>query len=287
MEFATLIDRRFELAEGPVWDERRSLLFFIDAPERTVHAIGLDGTGLRTWTMAEPTASIGLCESGRLVVTGWQTLSLLDPDSGAVAPFARLDGQPGHARLNDGKVGPDGAFWVGTMDSTTPPRDKVGRLYRIAADGRFEEKNAGFLVSNGLAWTVDGRTMFHSDSRGPWVDRWNFDPATGAISARTRILTLTEAEGRPDGAACNVDGDYWSAGVSAGCVNRFDRDGKLRAKIPVPVPSPTMPCFCGANLRSLVVVSHTMRIPDHPMSGRIVIARAPVAGAAVGRVRGL
>ena len=48
-----------------------------------------------------------------------------------------------------------------------------------------------------------------------------------------------------------------------------------------------MPCFCGPDLRTLVVVSHTMRIPDHPMSGRIVVARATVAGAAVGRVRGL
>ena len=263
MEFTTLIDRRFELAEGPIWDERRGEMFFIDAPERAVHAIRLDGAGLRTWTMREPTASLGLCESGRLLVTGWQTLSLLDPDSGAVTPFAQIEGQPGHARLNDGKVGPDGAFWVGTMDSTNPPRDRIGRLYRVAADGKFEEKNAGFLVSNGLAWAPDGRTMFHSDSRGPWVDRWAFDPATGAIAERKRIVTLTEADGRPDG------------------------EGRLLEKIELAPPSPTMPCFCGPDLRTLVVVSHTMRIPDHPMSGRIVVARATVAGAAVGRVRGL
>ena len=55
------------------------------------------------------------------------------------------------------------------------------------------------LVSNGLAFSPDGRTMFHSDSRGPWIDCWDFDPETGAISGRRRFADLDDATGRPDG----------------------------------------------------------------------------------------
>ena len=58
--------------------------------------------------------------------------------------------------------------------------------------------------------------MFHADSRGPTIDRWDFDPATGMVGSRTTIATLTEKLGRPDGGACDTAGGYWSAGISAG-----------------------------------------------------------------------
>jgi sugar lactone lactonase YvrE len=97
-------------------------------------------------------------------------------------------------RLNDGKVGPDGAFWVGTMDDRgLPTREPLGALYRIAGDGTVERKVDDVCVSNGLAWTPDGRTMFHSDSSGKWLDRGRNQ--TSHITHDGRILT-TEL-GRP------------------------------------------------------------------------------------------
>src|SRR5258705_528561 len=80
----------------------------------------------------------------------------------------------------------------------------------------------------------DGRTMFHSDSRAGWLDRWDFDPANGAISNRMRIADLDEAMGRPDGGATDINGDYWSAGISAQRLNRFAPDGRLIESYPVP-----------------------------------------------------
>ncbi|WP_258809420.1 SMP-30/gluconolactonase/LRE family protein, partial [Klebsiella pneumoniae] len=88
---------------------------------------------------------------------------------------------------------------------------------------KAEIRAEGFEISNGLAWTADGATMFHTDSRGPWIDRYDFDVATGLISNRNRIRELDEESGRPDGGACDAEGAYWSAGVSAGVLNRFDR----------------------------------------------------------------
>lgn len=75
-------------------------------------------------------ASIGLGESGRLIVAQPKCLLTLDPDTGAFANFADLHGEPEHNRLNDGKVGPDGAFWVGSMDMRSN-REKIGLLYRV------------------------------------------------------------------------------------------------------------------------------------------------------------
>jgi sugar lactone lactonase YvrE len=283
--FTLLADTRCGIGEGPVWDNRRRVLFFVDIIAPAVHAVHLDGSDLRSWKMPSRTGSIGLGESGRLVVALERALAVLDPDTGALSPLVDLPDEPASNRLNDGKVGPDGAFWVGSMDDR-PDKQPIASLYRIDGHGQVTQPiTGGLTVSNGLAWTPDGGTMFHSDSRGRWIDRYAFDPATGRMSDRTRIASGIEEEtGRPDGAACDSRGRYWSAGVTAGRLNVWSRDGVVEESHPTPVPSPTMPCFCGDDLRTLVFTSLRPAGTDASShSGSVFIGRAPVAGAPVTR----
>jgi sugar lactone lactonase YvrE len=132
--------------------------------------------------------------------------------------------------------------------------------------------------------------MFHSDSRGKWIDRWAFDPATGSLSNRRRLADLDDQTGRPDGGATDAEGCYWSSGVSAARLNRFSPDGKLMASYPMPVGAPTMPCFAGPDLRTLFVTSlRAGRSPEllakYPLTGRLIAARVDVAGSPVTRFK--
>src|SRR5262249_26013742 len=151
---------------------------------------------------------------------------LLELASGRIEELVpRLD-EPEKNKFNDGKVGPDGCFWVGTSDGRPVlEREPIGSLYRITPDGKIERKSYGYCVSNGLAWSPDGRTMFHSDSTARYVDAWDFDPRSGGISNRRKIVTFSESEGKPDGAACDTEGCYWSAAVQAGRLIRFSPSG--------------------------------------------------------------
>jgi sugar lactone lactonase YvrE len=285
--FRPLLERRFHGGEGPVWDDRRGLVFFVDMAGARVHAVSLAGTTFHEWAPPEPPYSLGLCESGRVLVALPRRLMLLDPETGHFEPFADVPEVPPHARLNDGKTGPDGAFWVGSMD-LRPEREPIGRLFRVTARGAALQDGIAAITSNGLAWTADGRTMIHTDSRGQWIDRWAFDPASGAFDNRRRIAQPDEATGRPDGGACDAEGTYWSAGISAGRLNRWSLEGTLMETHPTPAPSPTMPCFCGTDLRTLVVTSLTMEHQrDNPASGMLMIGSSPLVGAPVGRVAGL
>lgn len=284
--FRCIADLRGQLMESPVWDDRRGTLFACDINGRKVYEIDLDSGPVREWMFESEVPCLGLAESGKLVVSLARQIILFDPETEVRQTIWDGYEEAETSRLNDGKVGPDGAFWVGSMDAR-PQREPISKLYRITASGGAEVKAEGFEISNGLAWTGDGSTMFHTDSRGPWIDRYDFDVATGSISGRKRIRELDEDTGRPDGGACDAEGTYWSAGVSAGVLNRFNRNGLLLDRFSTPVPAPTMPCFCGPDLKFLAITSHRLGAADAPPSGGVHLATAPVSGAKVGRMKGV
>jgi sugar lactone lactonase YvrE len=272
---------RTQLGESPVWDARSRALWFVDVHAPAVHRLDIASGRLDGWPMPERCGSIGLCESGRVLVALRRSLHFLAPRNGKLEHFTDVEPDaPKGNRLNDGKVAPDGSFWVGSMDDT-PALAPTGSLYRVTADARVQKKADGLRVSNGLAWSADGHTMFHSDSRGIWIRRYRYDPASGELSDMRVIAEPTLEQGRPDGAATDVEGLYWSAGVSAGCVNRWSTDGELVERITLPMPNPTMPCFAGDDMKTLYVTS-LVRDP-HANAGCTVRLRLGVAGVPVAR----
>ncbi|EQD55026.1 SMP-30/gluconolaconase/LRE domain protein, partial [mine drainage metagenome] len=61
--------------------------------------------------------------------------------------------------------------------------------------------------------------------------------------------------GRPDGAAVDCDGCYWSALYEGSRLNRYDPAGRLIGEFPLPARCPTMPAFGGADLKTLYVTT--------------------------------
>jgi sugar lactone lactonase YvrE len=273
-----LIDTPLAVGEGIVWDERGNCLWFVDILAPALFRLDPATRDLKRWEMPAAIGSFGLCTDGRLIVALRTGVHFFDPQSGAFEFLVHPEPDIAGNRLNDGKVGPDGCFWVGSMDDR-PEKEPVAALYRVTPKGISTKVADGLTVSNGLAWSADGRTLFHSDSRQRWIAAYDFDPATGATSNRRVIRTMTEAEGRPDGAAADADGFYWSAGVSAGCLNRIAPNGTINRKIAVPAPAPTMPCFGGPGLRTMYVTSlgREGKAPGTVMQLDAGVAGAPIA----------
>ncbi len=282
-DFELVWDSRCGVAECPVWDEPNRRLLFCDINGKRINVLSVDTNERQSWDFPEVVGSFGLCRSGKLVVSQRHHVVLFDPATGARDDLTPKVAEPATNRLNDGKVGPDGAFWVGSMDENTP-RQKIGALYRVTADGQITVQETGIAVSNGLAWSADGRTMYHSDSTAGILQAWDFDPATGGRTNHRVLATLTSDDGRPDGAATDMDGNYWSAGPSAGCLNCFSPGGVLLRKWAFPVPGPTMPCFAGDSLfvTSLREGKSAAVLAEFPTLGGLFRAAAPAKGAPVG-----
>jgi sugar lactone lactonase YvrE len=285
-----VLDAKAELGECAVWSAEEQALYWVDIRAPALHRLDPATGKNETWPMPQRIGSFGLRESGGAVLALRDGFYLFDFDTGAISFYAGPDELPPGTRFNDGKVSPDGRFWAGTMDEETLRRP-VGVLYRLDPDGTVHRMVDGLIVSNGLAWGPDGRTMFHSDSKGQVVWAYDYDPGAGTISNRRVLATPSEEVGRPDGAAADVEGCYWSAGISAGVLNRWAPDGRLDRTIPLPCSNPTMPCFGGPDLKTIYVTSLRHDLPADvlaakPLSGGIFAVRVDVPGVPVARFKG-
>lgn len=282
MQFELVWDSRCAVAESPVWDAANRRLLFADIHGKCINVLSVDSGARESWTLPDIVPSFGLCRSGRLVVALRRRVVLFDPRTSAVQDLSPPIDEPDTTRLNDGKVGPDGAFWVGSIDEQKD-RQPIAALYRVAPDGSMERRATGIANSNGLAWSPDGRTMYHAESKSGIIQAWDFDAQTATMRNHRVIATMTNEQGRPDGAAVDAAGNYWSAGPSAGCMNRFSPAGKLLERIAFPVPGPTMPCFADGALyvTSLRSGKPTDVLERFPTLGGLFRADTSVAGAPV------
>jgi sugar lactone lactonase YvrE len=281
-DFELVWDSKCGVAESPVWDAANRRILFCDIPGQRIHALQTETGARETWDFPEVVASLGLCRSGRLVVALKQHVILFDPRTQERRDLTPKVDEPATSRFNDGKVGPDGAFWVGTIDGQSP-RQPTASLYRVTADGTITREETGIANSNGLAWSPDGRTMYHADTAPGIIEAWDFDLATGARSNHRVLAKLTNEQGRPDGGATDTDGNYWSAGPSAGVIHCFSPAGVLLHQLPFPVPGPTMPCFAGDQLfvTSLREGKSDAVLAEFPGLGGLFRAAAPARGAPV------
>lgn len=248
------LDTTYQLAECPTWDDRSNRLLWADIQGRSIQSMDWASRKITTWHFDNEVGSFGLTDDDRLIVSVWDKILLFDPKTEQSEILAEVQADEPRTRLNDGKVGPDGAFWVGTMD-TSSPREPIAGLYRIDASGEVAEIRDELQCSNGLAWSPDEAYMYHSDTSPGWIECYGFDAASGALGSKMLFAQQTNETGRPDGATVDTDGNYWSAGVSAGVLNCFSPDGNLLHAIKLPVAKPTMPCFCGPDLNQLIVTS--------------------------------
>lgn len=277
IEIETPIDEPLALAEGPVWDDQSGVLWFVDITQQLVLRLDPDSRALQRFRMPAEVGSLGLATEGRLIVALRSGVHLFDPATNELEFLVNPEPTPTTNRLNDGKVGPDGNFWVGSLDDR-PTREPVAALYRITPEGLSTRVVEGLYCSNGLAWSPDGRIMYHADTLGPYVQVFDFDARSGQASNPRKLLTLDRAQGLPDGAAVDVEGHYWSAGITASVINRITPEGVIVERIPLPVTAPTMPCFGGPDMRTVFVTALASDRSGTYQAGSVVSFRVEAPG---------
>ncbi|HTS21970.1 MAG TPA: SMP-30/gluconolactonase/LRE family protein [Casimicrobiaceae bacterium] len=279
--FECALDIKASLGECPVWSVDEQVLYWVDINAPSLNRFD-PLTGRNTsWPMPCSIGCFGLRRSGGFIAALRDGIWLVAPDGRLERKVADAPYDAAHMRFNDGRVDPRGRLWAGSMNEK---RDaSSAKLYRLDADYRLTAMIPGIMISNGLAFSPDARTMYHADTPTRTVTAWDFDAATGDISNRRIFAQFAGVTDRPDGCAVDREGCYWSAFYHGGKVVRLSPRGDRLAEFAVPAMCPTMCAFGGPDLKTLFVTSaRQQRAADElerlPQSGGIFAMRVAVPG---------
>jgi len=286
-KFEVVHDAPMLVGESAIWHEVESALYWVDIEGLTVNRLHAASGKFSSWKMGSNPSALAIDDNNFLVVATRERLLRLNTTDGAETPIADAPYDTSKVRFNDGRVDPAGRFWIGTMYE---PRDQpAAEMYVLARDNLRCAWRGGMTNSNGLAWSLDGRTMFHADTTSHRIDCYDFDVATGEHSNRRTILTFPTDKtapdygGRPDGATIDSEGMYWVAMFEGGRVLRISPTGEIVREIKLPVRCPTSVCFGGPDLRTLYITSASQgrsseEIAQYPHTGKVLSVRLDVAG---------
>lgn len=289
------------LGESPFWDHDEQALYWIDIADSSIRR-SVAGERMKTWRVHSTPGCIAPRAAGGLAIALRDGIYMADRWGADLAKVAQLPYELSEFRANDGKAGPDGRFWVGTMYE---PRDRRrAGLYSVdLSRGRDAEiwlqaNNA--TVGNGLAWSPDGCVLYWGDTTDHVVRAWDWDSQANSMD-NGRIFHEFRRKpagwrpgdpgygGRPDGAAVDVLGNYWCAMFEGGRIVQISPRGELIGEMAVPFLCPTMVCFGGDEMKTLYVTSSrqnrsTEELAAYPLSGHVVSTRVETPGLPVNRV---
>ena len=268
-----------ELGEGPVWDAHEDRLVWVDILGRRVHRTSSAGE-TESIDMPLHVGAVAPRAAGGYVAALQDGFWIVG-DGAARRIAAVAEARPG-IRFNDGKCDPAGRFWAGTM--AYDEAAGAACLYRLDRDGGVTRVLDGVTISNGLAWSGDGRTMFYIDTPTRAIAAFEFAPATGEIGGRRTVVEIPADLGWPDGMAIDAEGGLWVALWDGGAVHRYV-DGRLEQVIRMPVSRPTSCAFGGPDLDELYVTSASTGLSaaarrSEPLAGGLFRVRPGVRGVA-------
>ena len=271
-----------ELGEGPLWVASEAALWLVDIKGLRLHRLRPERAEHQSWTAPSPPGFLAARAGGGFVVGLKDGLYLFDPASGRFTLLSAIEAHLPENRLNDGCVSPEGALWFGSMHD--PEQTASGVLYRLAADGRCVPLDRGYVVTNGPAFSPDGRTFYHTDSPGRAV--YAFDRPEPHVLTNKRVLVQIEpAAGYPDGTAVDAEGCLWVALWSGWAVRRYSPDGRLLATVSLPCSQVTKVAFGGVDLRTAYVTTARRGLSPaeraaQPLAGDVFWFNAPAPGLA-------
>ncbi len=277
-----VFDTRSILGEGPVWDWKRQTLFWVDIEGNRLYRYHLTSSQTNHWDFDGMLGAAVPTEDGGMLLALENGLAIFDFESEKLTHYPVLGNTDPMMRYNDGKVDPNGRFWIGSMHKNVAP--KTGNLYRIDADWNVSLHIPETTISNGMAWTGDQKTFFYIDTATYQVWRFAYNNDLGTIENKKEAFAIPKSFGGADGMAIDAEDKLWIAHWGGHCVRRWDPDtGEVLEQVEVDAPHVTSCCFGGKNLDTLYITSARSgltaeQLKKHPKSGGLFMYKPEVVG---------
>lgn len=278
-----VLDARAALGEGPVWDEVRQELWWVDISGHQLHSWSPSSGDRVVLDAGTAIGSVALTPNGGVVAAVDQDLALVTPDGGISVLVTVGDVVEGGV-LNDCGCDPDGNLWVGV--TTAEEAEPVGCLRVVTPGLEVTTVLDGLTIPNGIDWSPDERLVYFIDSPARRVDVFASRPR--ALGERAVLAGIDSGGVLPDGLTVDREGGIWVALWDGWSVRRYLPDGSLDVVIELPVAKVTSCAFGGDDLGELFITTASLDLTpadraEQPLAGAIFRVRPGVAGRATRR----
>lgn len=266
--FSTAVDVECKIGECPLWqpDERR--LYWTDIPDGRLYRADPDGAGYEV--MYEGSMIGGFtfqADGSKLLFMADGAVRILDGGELETVVPGTDDG----VIFNDVVADPSGGVFCGKLALDGGP----GSLCRLDTSGELTEVLGAVGTPNGMGFAPDDETFYFTDSADRRIYRFDYDPATGAISGREEFAAFVDervCDGLspehypvPDGMTVDRQGQVWTCLFGGNSLVQLGSDGTELARVAPPVSTPTSLTFGGEAYRDMYVTSgwlaHADRVP--------------------------
>ena len=259
---------RSQWGEGPIWWQ--GALYFVDTEGHRVHRFDPADGSAKSWDIGQRVGTVVPRVNGGLVIAGDHGFFFLDEETGALTPIADPETDKPDNRFNDGKCSPDGRLFAGTISLAKKTGD--AKLYRLDPDLSVHEAFGPVTNSNGIVWSVDGKTVYYIDT--PRREVLAFDYANGQLHNARSVISTGHIDASPDGMTIDSDGHLWIAFCHGGCVSCFDPEtGNELHRIALPCLETTACAFGGPDLADLFVTTGVHKTAKEEHAGRLFVIR--------------
>ncbi len=265
------------LGEGPVW--WNAALWFTDIRQNRIHCFDPATDTRQSWNAPSPVGFLAPLADGHFVAGAKTGLHDFDPVTGLFVPMRTVEPDLPDNRLNDGAVDAQGRLWFGSMDDGE--RAATGKLYCLEG-GELSVRDSGYVITNGPAFSPDGRTLYHTDTLEKRIYAFDRD-ARGALSNRRVFVTIEDGAGYPDGPVVDAQGGLWTGLFGGFAVRRYSPRGDLLQCVQFPVANVTKIAFGGAGLSTVYATTarkglDPTALADQPLAGGLFRFRTDVQG---------
>lgn len=279
--FRCVLDIRASLGECPLWSVAEQALYWVDINAPSLNRFDPASGRNVAMPMPESIGCFAFRRSGGFVVALRDGIWLARADGTLERKVAEAPYDPASHRFNDGRCDARGRFFPGYMNERRDAPSAA--LMRLDPDFTFTRVLTGMTISNGLAWSPDGRTMYHADTPTRAINAYDYDADAGLPRNRRTFAQWTGETDRPDGGTVDRDGCYWTAFYRGGKVVRVSPDGRVLAEYAIAAMCPTMCAFGGKTLTTLYVTTAREQRPDEelerlPQSGGLFAMEVTTPG---------
>ncbi|MCG2461637.1 SMP-30/gluconolactonase/LRE family protein [Flavobacteriaceae bacterium F89] len=282
MEAELVVNSKSILGEGPVWHQGLQKLFWVDIEGRKIHIFDPKNGHTNSHQFTKMPGALVPRDYHNLLIAFDDGLAIYNWHTKHLKYKNGLGKKTPNIRANDGKCDPNGNFWIGTMHKGLEPN--AGALYRFNPDFELSLQVPDRTISNGLAWSKDGTTMYYIDTGDRYVSAYDFDLDTSQISNKRIVFEIDPEMGSPDGMAIDSEDNLWIAHWGGFCVRQWDpRSKKILNTVHLPVPHVTSCAFGGPKLDDLYITTARSglteeQLTNFPLSGGIFKVKPGVIG---------